>query len=268
MGHNDGFPIERHYRVDEVSTMSFDAYQSYGGHSSVGSNNSTTPMLGVEPNNDSNPNLMRNTSKKSRHRLTDDALSNALFDDGSYVEGIRGYENWVIDLSRLTLGPAFAQGAFGRLYKGTYASGKDVGVKILERPPNNPLRAQMLENQFSKEVAMLATLKHENVVQFVGYCRKPLVWCIVTEYAKGGSLRAFLVKRRAISLRLSMKYALEIARGMAYLHSFGVIHRDLKSDNLLMVDNSIKIADFGAARIESQDEIMTPETGTYAWMAP
>ena len=266
MGHKDGFSLERPYHVEEVCTMSFDAYQSYGGHSSVGSNNSTTPMLGVETNN-INANLLRNSSKKVRHRLTDDALWNALFDDRSGVEGIRGYEHWVIDLSRLTLGPAFAQGAFGRLYKGTYNS-KDVGVKILERPPNNPLRAQMLENQFSKEVAMLASLKHENVVQFVGYCRKPLVWCIVTEYAKGGSLGAFLVKRRAISLRLSMKYALEIARGMAYLHSFGVIHRDLKSDNLLMVDNSIKIADFGAARIESQDEMMTPETGTYAWMAP
>ncbi|KAG0479475.1 hypothetical protein HPP92_010333 [Vanilla planifolia] len=56
---------------------------------------------------------------------------------------------------------------------------------------------------------------------------------------------------------------------MAYMHGLGFIHRDLKSDNLLICgDRSIKIADFGVARIEVQPEGMTPETGTYRWMAP
>lgn len=60
-----------------------------------------------------------------------------------------------------------------------------------------------------------------------------------------------------------------MARGMEYLQSLGFIHRDLKSDNLLIAtDKSIKIADFGVARIEVQTEGMTPETGTYRWMAP
>ncbi|KAL8125789.1 hypothetical protein AgCh_013174 [Apium graveolens] len=48
-----------------------------------------------------------------------------------------------------------------------------------------------------------------------------------------------------------------------------MVHTDLKSDNLLIsADKSIKIADFGVARIEVQTEGMTPETGTYRWMAP
>ncbi|XP_042755716.1 serine/threonine-protein kinase STY13 [Lactuca sativa] len=56
---------------------------------------------------------------------------------------------------------------------------------------------------------------------------------------------------------------------MKYVHGFALIHRDLKSDNLLIsADKSIKIADFGVARIEVQTEGMTPETGTYCWMAP
>ena len=118
---------------------------------------------------------------------------------------------------------------------------------------------------------MLANLKHPNIVRFIGACRKPMVWCIVTEYAKGGSVRQFLTKRqnRAVPLKTAVKQALDVARGMAYVHAHNFIHRDLKSDNLLIsADKSIKIADFGVARIEVHTEGMTPETGTYRWMAP
>jgi serine/threonine protein kinase len=186
------------------------------------------------------------------------------------TEGLEGYDDWTIDLGQLNMGPAFAQGAFGRLYKGTY-NGEDVAVKILERPENNVEKEMVMEAAFAKEVTMLATVKHQNVVRFIGACRKPLVWCIVTEYARGGSVRSFLSRRqsRAVPLKLAVKQALDIARGMEYLHSLEIIHRDLKSDNLLIAtDKSIKIADFGAARIEVQVEGMTPETGTYRWMAP
>jgi len=128
-----------------------------------------------------------------------------------------------------------------------------------------------MEQQFQQEVMMLATLKHPNIVRFIGGCRKPMVWCIVTEYAKGGSVRQFLTKRqnRSVPLKLAVKQALDVARGMEYVHGLSLIHRDLKSDNLLIsADKSIKIADFGVARIEVQTEGMTPETGTYRWMAP
>ncbi|CAA7024972.1 unnamed protein product [Microthlaspi erraticum] len=82
------------------------------------------------------------------------------------------------------------------------------------------------------------------------------------KYAKGGSVRQFLTKRqnRAVPLKLALKQALDVARSMAYVHGRNFIHRDLKSDNLLIsADKSIKIADFGVARIEVQTEGMTPE---------
>lgn len=277
-GHDGAYIFtERDYynRLGEASDMSVDSLQTSNGgsmyNSSVGSNNNsrTTMLMHDDLKTKTNTFAGHSVVHKSSvtHSIGEDALSSALLDGRYPTEGLEGYDEWTIDLRRLVMGPAFAQGAFGRLYRGTY-NGEDVAVKILERPENNVERALAMEQQFAQEVIMLATLKHENVVRFLGACRKPMVWCIVTEYAKGGSLRTTLSKKRAMPLRLAVKHALDIARGMEYLHSYGVIHRDLKSDNLLIADKSIKIADFGVARIEVQTEGMTPETGTYRWMAP
>ena len=83
----------------------------------------------------------------------------------------------------------------------------DVAIKLLERPEADPAQAQLLEQQFVQEVMMLSTLRHPNIVRFIGACRKSIVWCIITEYAKGGSVRQFLARRqtKSVPLRLAVK---------------------------------------------------------------
>ncbi|XP_059318413.1 serine/threonine-protein kinase STY13-like [Lycium ferocissimum] len=281
---NYGITQNFYHKLGEGSNMSIDSYGSLqmsdgGGsvamsmdNSSVGSNGSHTRIL-----NHQGLKRVRNYSvvgSVNRGRvsqgLSDDALAQALMDPRSPTDGLENYDEWTIDLRKLNMGPAFAQGAFGKLYKGSY-NGEDVAIKLLEKPENDLERAHLMEQAFQQEVMMLARLKHPNIVRFIGACRKPMVWCIVTEYAKGGSVRQFLARRqnRSVPLKLAVKQALDVARGMEYVHDLNLIHRDLKSDNLLIAaDKSIKIADFGVARIEVQTEGMTPETGTYRWMAP
>ncbi|GAA0166157.1 non-receptor serine/threonine protein kinase [Lithospermum erythrorhizon] len=283
---HDNFDISQNFyvKLNEGSNMSVDSYaslQNNGGgsvamsvdNSSVGSNDSHTRLFNHQGlkrvNNNYSVAASVNRGKVSNGR-SDDALAQALMDPRFPTEGLANYDDWTIDLRKLNMGPAFAQGAFGKLYKGTY-NGEDVAIKLLEKPENDPERAHLMEQQFQQEVMMLATLKHPNIVRFIGGCRKPMVWGIITEYAKGGSVRQFLTKRqnRSVPLKLAVKQALDVARGMEYVHALNLIHRDLKSDNLLIsADKSIKIADFGVARIEVQTEGMTPETGTYRWMAP
>ncbi|KAH7687961.1 Dual-specificity kinase protein [Dioscorea alata] len=282
---NSFYDMVQYRKLGEGSNMSIDSFASLqtsnGGsvpmskeNSSVGSNDSRTGILQY-PGIHSIPVINYSSGHsvhpgRVSHALNDDALAQALMDPRYPTETLQNYDEWAIDLRMLNMGMAFAQGAFGKLYKGTY-NGEDVAIKLLERPENDPERAQLMEQQFAQEVMMLANLKHPNIVRFIGACRKPVVWCIVTEYAKGGSLRQFLMKRqnRSVPLKLAVKQALDVARGMVYVHGLGLIHRDLKSDNLLIfADKSIKIADFGVARIEVQTEGMTPETGTYRWMAP
>lgn len=280
--HNNNNYYEEYQKL-EGSNMSIDSLQTTvvgvsvatsRDNSSVGSNDSNTHMLGhpgLKPVRQNYTGSTENSVyRPGNHELNDDALQQALMDSRYPVEGLKDFDEWTIDLRKLHMGPAFAQGAFGKLYRGTY-NGDDVAIKILERPENDPEKAQLMGQQFQQEVMMLATLKHANIVRFIGACRRSMVWCIVTEYAKGGSLRQFLTKRqnRAVPLKLAVKQALDVATGMAYVHGLGYIHRDLKSDNLLIsADRSIKIADFGVARIEVKTEGMTPETGTYRWMAP
>ncbi|XP_047310074.1 serine/threonine-protein kinase STY13-like [Impatiens glandulifera] len=270
--------------VGEDSNMSIDSFASLQ-LSNNGGSLAMSVDSSVASNHDSNAQLLDHQGLKRvknytgtqsvnrgkvSHGLSNDALAQALLDPRFQTEGLHNFEEWTIDLRKLNMGPAFAMGAFGKLYKGCY-DGEDVAIKLLEKPENNQEMANLLEQQFQQEVMMLATLKHPNIVRFIGACRKPMVWCIITEYAKGGSVRQFLMKRqnRSVPLKLAVKQALDVARGMAYVHGLGLIHRDLKSDNLLIsADKSIKIADFGVARIEVQSEGMTPETGTYRWMAP
>ncbi|ERN16030.1 hypothetical protein AMTRI_Chr11g94780 [Amborella trichopoda] len=179
--------------------------------------------------------------------------------------GIPNLGDWEIDQRFLKMGEKIASGSCGDLYHGTYL-GQDVAIKTI-RAEN---LSEALEVEFAQEVAILREVQHRNVVRFVGACTKPPQLCIVTEFMSGGSLYDFLHKHQNIlELSFLLKFAIDVCKGMEYLHRTDVIHRDLKTANLLMdSDNVVKVADFGVARFQNQGGTMTAETGTYRWMAP
>lgn len=142
-----------------------------------------------------------------------------------------------------------------------------------------------LLHDFRLEVTMLNKLRHPNVVMFLGAVTTTPHMCILTEFCNGGSLFSALRKkswRTCLSLEDLRHVARQIARAFCYLHAMRIIHRDLKSQNLLLdrpVDEGcpvVKVADFGLSRnfngigtvTGSVAGVMTSETGTYRWMAP
>ncbi|CAJ2642131.1 unnamed protein product [Trifolium pratense] len=179
-------------------------------------------------------------------------------------------DEWSADMSQLFIGSKFASGRHSRIYRGLYKQ-KDVAIKLVSQPEEDEDLASFLEKQFTSEVALLLRLRHPNILTFIAACKKPPVFCIITEYLAGGSLRKYLHQQEphSVPLELVLKLALDIARGMKYLHSQGILHRDLKSENLLLgEDMCVKVADFGISCLESQCGSAKGFTGTYRWMAP
>ncbi|KAL8136833.1 hypothetical protein V2J09_002834 [Rumex salicifolius] len=179
-------------------------------------------------------------------------------------------EEWTADLSQLFIGNKFASGAHSRIYRGIYKQ-RAVAVKMVRIPTHEEETRSRLQLQFRSEVAFLSRLYHPNIVQFIAACQKPPVYCIITEYMSQGTLRMYLNKKEPYSLSTEtvLRLALDISRGMEYLHSQGVIHRDLKSNNLLLNDEMrVKVADFGTSCLETQLRESKGNMGTYRWMAP
>lgn len=179
-------------------------------------------------------------------------------------------QKWMVDLSQLLLGERFACGNHSRLYHGIY-SNSAVAVKVIRQPDENGPLADRLEQIFTQEVTILSCLHHRNVIKFIAACKKPPVLCVITEYLPGGSLRSFLHKREGRRLPTSqiVRMALDVACGMEYMHLKGVIHRDLKSENLVLSEGEcLKIVDFGVSCFEAECDYRADDPGTYRWMAP
>ncbi|XP_028056017.1 serine/threonine-protein kinase STY46-like isoform X1 [Camellia sinensis] len=175
-----------------------------------------------------------------------------------------GIDVWEIDPMLLKFDQKIATGLYGDLYKGTFNS-QDVAIKVLRAEYLNDV-----QKEFAQEVYILRRVRHKNVVQFIGACTRPPSLCIVTEFMSGGSVYDFMHKRKGIfKLPALLKVAIDVSKGMNYLHQNNIIHRDLKAANLLMDESEVvKVADFGVARVETPSGVMTAETGTYRWMAP
>ncbi|KAL0307965.1 UNVERIFIED_CONTAM: Serine/threonine-protein kinase STY13 [Sesamum angustifolium] len=82
------------------------------------------------------------------------------------------------------------------------------------------------------------------------------ICCVVVEYLPGGALKSYLIKnrRKKLAFKVVVQMALDLARGLSYLHSQKIVHRDVKTENMLLdKTRTVKIADFGVARVEASN---------------
>ncbi|GMF38560.1 unnamed protein product [Phytophthora lilii] len=163
-------------------------------------------------------------------------------------------------------------GAFGEVYAGVY-NDKRVAVKMLS-PETRGIISHV--NNFLAEAKMTASMDHPRIVHFIGVAWDSLSdLCVVMEYMEGGDLRILLSGYEASDHptgidREKATIALHVCHALTYLHSLSppVIHRDLKSRNVLLNHAmEAKLIDFGISK-ERLDQTMTAGVGTSLWMAP
>ncbi|KAJ3786370.1 hypothetical protein GGU11DRAFT_770606 [Lentinula aff. detonsa] len=145
-------------------------------------------------------------------------------------------------------------GAFGSVYlavnldNGGLMAVKEIKFQELSGIPN-------LYSQIKDELSVMEMLHHPNVVEYYGIeVHRDKVY-IFEEYCQGGSLAASLAHGRIEDERIMQVYTMQMLEGLAYLHSRGIVHRDIKPDNILLDHlGVIKFVDFGAAKILAKNQ--------------
>ncbi|KAF1588995.1 Mitogen-activated protein kinase kinase kinase 21, partial [Eudyptes moseleyi] len=192
-----------------------------------------------------------------------------------------------IDFQHLELQEIIGVGGFGKVYRATWR-GREVAVKAARQDPDEDITATA--ESVRQEAKLFSMLRHPNIIALHGVCLREPNLCLVMEFARGGSLNRALAAAavpgagaarggRRIPPHILVNWAVQIARGMLYLHDEAIVpilHRDLKSSNILLLEKmehddicnkTLKITDFGLAREWHRTTKMSA-AGTYAWMAP
>ncbi|XP_031122331.1 LEAF RUST 10 DISEASE-RESISTANCE LOCUS RECEPTOR-LIKE PROTEIN KINASE-like 1.2 [Ipomoea triloba] len=161
-------------------------------------------------------------------------------------------------------------GAFGTVYYGILGGGREVAVKRLHE------RSCKRMEQFANEISILNRLKHQNLVRLYGCSsRHNREFLLVYEYIPNGTVADHLHGNRSADRLLTwpirMKIAVETAAALAYLHASGIIHRDVKTSNIILDNNfCVRVADFGLSRLFPADvtHATTTPQGTPGYVDP
>ncbi|KAI0307892.1 kinase-like domain-containing protein [Multifurca ochricompacta] len=174
-------------------------------------------------------------------------------------------------------GELIGKGNFGRVYLALNATtGEMIAVKQVEIPrtasDKNDSRQVTVVEALKLESETLKDLDHSNIVQYLGFEETPNFLSIFLEYVPGGSVGSCLRKYGRFDENVTKYFSEQILSGLEYLHLKGILHRDLKADNILVEKTGIcKISDFGISkRTDDIDEqnVLTAMQGTVFWMAP
>ncbi|XP_060653200.1 mitogen-activated protein kinase kinase kinase 13-B isoform X1 [Drosophila nasuta] len=164
-------------------------------------------------------------------------------------------EDWEIPFESITDLEWLGSGAQGAVFSG--------------KLKNEIVAVKKVKELKETDIKHLRKLDHENIIKFKGVCTQSPVFCIIMEFCPYGPLQNILKEEQVMLPSRLVSWSKQIALGMQYLHSHKIIHRDLKSPNILISTNEVvKISDFGTSREWNEISTKMSFAGTVAWMAP
>ncbi|XP_057733128.1 LEAF RUST 10 DISEASE-RESISTANCE LOCUS RECEPTOR-LIKE PROTEIN KINASE-like 1.2 isoform X2 [Arachis stenosperma] len=208
---------------------------------------------------------------ESRYSYSDSS-SNPHLDNGAAYLGVPlfSYKDLKEATNNFDHNKELGDGGFGTVYYGKLQDGREVAVKRLYE--HNYRRVE----QFINEVQILTRLRHKNLVSLYGCTsRHSRELLLVYEYISNGTVACHLhgesAKRSLLPWSTRIKIAIETATALAYLHASDIIHRDVKTNNILLDHNfTVKVADFGLSRLFPMDatHVSTAPQGTPGYVDP
>ncbi len=145
---------------------------------------------------------------------------------------------------------------------------RTVAIKILK---DEFLDNEEFKRRFKNESKAIAVLTHENIVRVYDVSFGDVIQYIVMEYIDGVSLKEYIETREEINSKVALQITVQILEALEHAHNKGVIHRDIKPQNIMLLPNgTIKVTDFGIARFSSTDtRTMTDKAiGSVHYIAP
>lgn len=170
------------------------------------------------------------------------------------------------------LGSTLGEGEFGKVKLGWRKDGKlpnQVAIKLIKR--DSIIKDSESEIKIHREINSLKILNHPNIVNLVEVMKSGKYIGIVLEYASGGELFDYILHHKYLKENVAKKFFAQLVSGVDYLHSKGLIHRDLKLENLLLDKNkNIIITDFGFVNSYNQNrnDLMKTSCGSPCYAAP
>lgn len=175
-------------------------------------------------------------------------------------------------------GELLGKGSYGKVYLALNATtGEIMAVKQVELPKTASEKASSQQMDVMRalkfESDTLSDLDHPNIVSYLGFEESADYLSIFLEYVPGGTISALLHEHGRLREEVTTSFLYQILRGLEYLHSKSIIHRDLKADNILVTPTGVcKISDFGiskkASSLQQGGRAHTMMRGTVYWMAP
>jgi len=169
-------------------------------------------------------------------------------------------------------------GSVGSVYRATdRTTGKPVALKIWNSAADDP----QVKGRFLREAQALSTLRHPNIVDVYGYGVVDELPYVAMEYVEGRTLEEQLGEGQPLDAAVALEVMVQVLQALAYAHGLGVVHRDLKPDNVALISVTggyvVKLLDFGLAKFLSPDDdpmrgsvltLLGMVMGTPLYMAP
>ncbi|ODV86747.1 hypothetical protein CANARDRAFT_27149 [[Candida] arabinofermentans NRRL YB-2248] len=168
------------------------------------------------------------------------------------------------------LGSTLGEGEFGKVKLGWRKDGKQpsqAAIKLIRR--DSIPKGSEKENKIHREINALKKLAHPNIVRLEEVLQNDKYIGIVLEYASGGELFDYILEHRYLKESMACRLFAQLVSGVDYMHSKGIVHRDLKLENLLLDKHkNIIITDFGFVNTFQGSDFMKTSCGSPCYAAP